>query len=333
MAIRVAINGFGRIGRLVYRHGFDNKAFEFVAVNDLTSPDVLAHLLKYDSVHGRFPVPVAANKAGLKVGNRVLTVLSETDPARLPWKKLGVDVVIESTGRFTARKDAAKHLEAGAKKVLISAPSKDSDIMIVMGVNHTDYKKKKHDVISTASCTTNCLAPVAKVLNDAFGIEHGLMTTIHAYTNDQRILDLPHKDLRRARAAAMSMIPTTTGAAAAVSKVLPAVKGRLDGIAVRVPVFDGSLVDLSVSLKKRTTVQAINEAAKKAARGKLKGILEYTEDPIVSADIIGNPHSSIFDAKATMSVGDGMFKVLAWYDNEFGYSGRMVDMLRLLMKG
>jgi len=331
MAIRVAINGFGRIGKLVYRHAYNDKAFDFVAVNDLTSPEVLAHLLKYDSVHGRFPEDVKAVEGGLQIGDRVLKVLSETDPAKLPWKEMGVDVVIESTGRFTMRKDAAKHIEAGARRVLISAPSKDSDIMIVMGVNDDKFEKS-HEVISTASCTTNCLAPVAKVLNDSFGIDKGLMTTIHAYTNDQRILDLPHKDLRRARAAGVSMIPTSTGAAAAVSKVLPALEGKLDGMAVRVPVADGSLVDLTLTLEKTTNVDAINAAVKAAAAGALKGIVEYTEDPIVSVDIIGNPHSSVFDAKATMSVGENMFKILSWYDNEFGYSRRMVDMLGLLGK-
>lgn len=332
MAIKVAINGFGRIGRLAYRHGFKDRGLDFVAINDLTSPEVLAHLLKYDSIHGRFPVEVKAVKNGLKVGDKTVRVLSETDPAKLPWKRLGVDVVIESTGRFTARKDAGKHLKAGAKKVLISAPSKDSDIMVVMGVNDQEYDKKKHDVVSTASCTTNCLAPLAKVLNDSFGIETGLMTTIHAYTNDQRILDFPHKDLRRARAAHLSMIPTTTGAASAVSKVLPELKGKLDGMAVRVPVSDGSLVDLTVDLKGKASVKQINAAVKRAANGKLKGILEYTEDPIVSADVIGNPHSSIFDATATMAIGKNMYKVLCWYDNEFAYSLRMVDMLRVLVK-
>jgi glyceraldehyde 3-phosphate dehydrogenase len=332
MAIKVAINGFGRIGRLVYRHGFKDKGFDFVAVNDLTSPEVLAHLLKYDSIHRRFPAEVKPAKGGIKVGNKTLRVLSETDPAKLPWGKLGVDVVIESTGCFKTRADAGKHLDAGAKKVLISAPSPDCDLMIVMGVNDNKYRKKKHDVISTASCTTNCLAPVAKILNDNFGITQGLMTTIHAYTNDQRILDLPHKDLRRARAAAVSMIPTTTGAARAVSRVLPELAGKLDGMAVRVPVSNGSLVDLTVCLKKKTSVEEINAAMKKSAHGRLKGILEYTEDKIVSIDIVGNPHSSIFDSAATLHVGKNLFKVLSWYDNEFGYSARMVDMLRLLVK-
>jgi glyceraldehyde 3-phosphate dehydrogenase len=332
MAIKVAINGFGRIGRLVFRRAFTNDALDIVAVNDITSPEVLAHLLKYDSVHGRFPADVKPVKGGIKAGERSFDVLSETDPAKLPWKKMGVDVVIESTGRFTKRDDAAKHLAAGARKVLISAPSKDADFMIVVGVNHQKYSKAKHHVISTASCTTNCLAPVAKVINDNFEIVQGLMTTIHAYTNDQRILDLPHKDLRRARAAAVSMIPTTTGAARAVTKVLPELEGKLDGIAVRVPVSNGSLVDLVVDLKKPATVEAINQAVKKAANGKLKGILEYTEDPIVSVDVVGNDHSSVFDAASTMAVGKNMFKVLAWYDNEYGYSSRMVDMLQLLVK-
>jgi len=332
MAIKVAINGFGRIGRLLYRHGFGDASFDLVAVNDITSPEILAHLLKYDSIHGRFPAEVKAVKDGIKVGTKTLKVLAESDPAKLPWADLGVDVVIESTGRFTKRDDAAKHLSAGAKKVLISAPSSDCDLMIVIGVNHTMYNKKKHHVVSTASCTTNCLAPVAKVLHDNFEIVRGMMTTIHAYTNDQRILDLPHKDLRRARAAAVSMIPTTTGAARAVAKVLPELAGKLDGLAVRVPVPNGSLVDLVVELKKQTTVEEINQAMKKAAGGKLKGILEYTEDKIVSIDVVGNPHSSIFDAGLTMAMGKNMFKVFAWYDNEYGYSARMVDMLRLLVK-
>lgn len=332
MAISVAINGFGRIGRLVYRHAFQDKKFNIVAVNDLTNPETLAHLLKYDSVHGRFPAAVSAVKNGIKVGNKTLKVLSEKDPEKLPWKKLGVDVVIESTGLFRKRDLAMKHVKAGAKKVMISAPSPDADIMIVMGVNHKKFKKAKHHVISTASCTTNCLAPVAKVLNDNFGIKRGLMTTIHAYTNDQRILDFPHKDLRRARAAAVSIIPTTTGAAKAVSKVLPELEGKLDGMAVRVPTADGSLVDLTVELQKTATVEAVNAAMKKASKTSLKGILEYTEDPIVSIDIVGNPHSSIFDAQSTMCVGKNFIKVLSWYDNEFGYAGRMVDMLNLIGK-
>ena len=330
MSVKVAINGFGRIGRLVFRHGFQQKGYDFVAINDLTNPETLAHLLKYDSVHGRFPAEVKAVKGGIKVGRKTIKVLAEPDPEKLPWQKLGVDVVMESTGRFRKREDASKHLTAGARKVMISAPSGDADIMIVIGVNHKRYNKKKHHIVSTASCTTNCLAPVAKVLNDTFGIQYGLMTTIHAYTNDQRILDFPHKDLRRARAAAVSMIPTTTGAAVAVTKVLPELTGRLDGMAVRVPTSDGSLVDLTVQLMRRATVEEVNAAMKKAATGRLKGVLEYTEDPIVSIDIVGNPHSSIFDAKATMSVGKKMIKVLSWYDNEYGYAARMVDMLKIL---
>jgi glyceraldehyde 3-phosphate dehydrogenase len=332
MSVKVAINGFGRIGRLVYRHGFRQAGYDFVAVNDLTSPEILAHLLKYDSVHGRFPADVKPVKSGLKIGGKTLRVFSEPDPAKLPWKKLGVDVVIESTGHFRKRKDASKHLEAGAKKVLISAPSGDADIMIVIGVNSDKYDKKKHDIVSTASCTTNCLAPVAKVLNDTFGIQYGLMSTIHAYTNDQRILDFPHKDLRRARAAMVSIIPTTTGAAVAATKVLPELEGRLDGMAMRVPVSDGSLVDLTVELKQSPSVEDVNKAMKRAAEGKLKGILEYTEDEIVSIDVVGNPSSSIFDAKSTMKIGRKLYKILAWYDNEYGYSARMVDMLKLLMK-
>ena len=332
MAITVAINGFGRIGRLVYRHAFEDPSIEFVAVNDVTSPEILAHLLKYDSVHGKFPTAVTAGSGALKVGAKSVKVLSETDPEKLPWAKLGVDVVIESTGRFTKREQAAKHLTAGAKRVLVSAPSSDADIMIVMGVNHKQFEKSKHTVISTASCTTNCLAPVAKVLNDNFGVKYGFMTTIHAYTNDQRILDLPHKDLRRARAAAVSIIPTTTGAARALGKVMPELEGKFDGLAVRVPVVDGSLVDLTVELENATTTQEINEAMKKAAKTGLKGILEYTEEPIVSVDVIGNPHSSIFDALSTMALGKKLFKIFAWYDNEFGYAGRMVDMLKLIGK-
>ncbi len=332
MPINVAINGFGRIGRLVYRHAFDNKKINFVAINDLTSPETLAHLLKYDSVHGRFPGKVSATKTGIKVNKSTIQVLSERDPSKLPWKKLGVDVVIESTGLFRTHEKASMHIDAGARKVMISAPSPDADIMIVMGVNSKLFRKGKHHVISTASCTTNCLAPVVKVLSENFGIKSGLMTTIHAYTGDQCILDAPHKDLRRARAAAVSMIPTTTGAARAVGKVLPEVAGKIDGMAVRVPTSDGSLVDLTVQLNKGTTVEEINAAMKKSARTNLKGILEYTEDPIVSIDIVGNPHSSIFDAKSTMAMGKNFFKVLSWYDNEYGYAGRMVDMLKLIGK-
>ncbi len=330
MAIKLAINGFGRIGRLVYRHAFNDSRFDVVAVNDLTSPAILAHLLKYDSVHGRFPADVAPTETGLRVGHDALEVLSEKDPAKLPWKKLGVDVVVESTGFFTKRDDAAKHLTAGARRVLISAPATDPDITIVMGVNDDQFDEAKHSIISTASCTTNCMAPVAKVINDTFGITSGLMMTIHAYTNDQVLLDQPHKDLRRARAAAISMIPTTTGAAKAVTKVLPELKGKIDGTAVRVPVVDGSLIDFTFGVEKAASVEAINKAMLDASQGALKGIIEYTEDPIVSVDVIGNVHSAVFDAKSTMAIGDRFFKVLAWYDNEYGYSGRMVDMLRLI---
>lgn len=333
MAINVAINGFGRIGRLVFRGAHNDRRFNIVAVNDLTDSKTLGHLLKYDSVHGRYPGKINVLKSGdLSVDGKRVKVLSERDPADLPWEKLGVDVVIESTGFFRKRKDAAKHIEAGAKKVIISAPSPDPDIMIVMGVNHTKYRKSRHHIISTASCTTNCLAPVVKVLDDRFGLANGLMTTIHAVTNDQVILDMPHKDLRRGRACGVSMIPTTTGAAAAVGKVLPKLNGKLNGMAVRVPTPDGSLVDLTVTLKKAATVEKINAAMQKASEGKLKGILEYTEDPIVSVDIIGNPHSSIFDSKATMGITSKVFKVLSWYDNEYGYAMRMVDMMRMLFK-
>jgi glyceraldehyde 3-phosphate dehydrogenase len=333
MAVNVAINGFGRIGRLVFRGAHKDRRLRIVAVNDLTDSGTLAHLLKYDSVHGRYPGRIKILKSGdLSIDGQRVKVLAERDPAALPWERLGVDVVVESTGLFRRRKDASKHIAAGASKVIISAPSADADIMIVMGVNHTKYRKNRHHIISTASCTTNCLAPVAKVLDDGFGIANGLMTTIHAVTNDQVILDLPHKDLRRARASGVSMIPTTTGAAAAVGKVMPKLEGKLNGIAVRVPTPDGSLVDLTVTLKKAASVEKINAAMKRASEGKLKGILEYTEDPIVSVDVIGNPHSSIFDSLSTMGITSKVFKVLSWYDNEYGYAMRMVDMMRMLLK-
>jgi glyceraldehyde 3-phosphate dehydrogenase len=330
MAITVAINGFGRIGRLVFRHAYKDPRFNIVAVNDLTSSELLAHLLKYDSVHGRFPGKIAATKTGIEVDGKTIAVIAEKDPANLPWAKLGIDVAVESTGLFTKRADAEKHLGAGARRVLISAPATDPDITIVMGVNDRDFDAGKHRIISTASCTTNCLAPVAKVLHDEFGIRYGLMTTIHSYTNDQVMLDQPHKDWRRARAAAMSMIPTTTGAAKVVTKVLPELKGRLDGTSVRVPTWDGSLTDLTFETERPASVEAINAAMKTAAAGSMKDIIEYTEDPIVSVDVIGNPHSAIFDSKCTMGLDDRFFKVMAWYDNEFGYSGRMVDMMRLI---
>ncbi len=333
MAIRVAVNGFGRIGRLVFRELMKDRRFAVMAVNDITNARTLAHLLKYDSVHGRFPGSVTVDRSdNLVVNGTTVKVLAERDPGSLPWKTMKIDVVVESTGIFRKRKDAALHLGAGARKVIISAPSPDPDIMIVMGVNHKLYRKGKHHIISTASCTTNCLAPIVKILHDEFGVANGLMTTIHAYTNDQRILDFPHKDLRRARAAAVSMIPTTTGAASAVGVVMPELEGRLNGIAVRVPTADGSLVDLVVTLKRDATVEAVNAVVKKAARTSMKGIIEYCEDPIVSCDVIGNPHSSVFDSLSTMSITPRVLKVLSWYDNEYGYAMRMVDMMRLVAK-
>lgn len=331
MAIRVAINGFGRIGRNVLRAAKAAGAtdIDFVAVNDLTDTNTLAHLLKYDSVHRAYPGTVEAKEGALVVDGDEIKVLSEKDPAALPWSDLGVDIVIESTGRFTKRDDAAKHLGAGAKKVIISAPGKNEDVTIVLGVNQGDYDPASHDVISNASCTTNCLAPVVKVLLDEFGFKRGLMTTVHAYTNDQQILDLPHKDLRRARAAAMSIIPTTTGAAKATGLVIPAVKGKIDGMAMRVPTPDVSIVDLTVELEKSTTAEQINDAFRAAATGELKGILAVEESPLVSIDYTGNPNSSIVDALSTNEVA-GLFKVMSWYDNEWGYSNRCVDLARFV---
>ncbi|MCA9751148.1 MAG: type I glyceraldehyde-3-phosphate dehydrogenase, partial [Gemmatimonadetes bacterium] len=329
---KIGINGFGRIGRLVFRALAQKSGVEVVAVNDLTDTKTLAHLLKYDSVHKRYAGEVRATDGGMEVDGRHVRVLSERDPAALPWKQLGVDVVVESTGFFTKRADAAKHLAAGARKVVISAPSKDADVTVVVGVNSDSYDPAKHQVISTASCTTNCLAPVAKVLDDSFGVERGLMTTIHAYTNDQNILDLPHKDLRRARAAAVSMIPTTTGAAQAVALALPQLKGKLTGMAVRVPVPDGSLVDFTAVLKKSVTVEDVNAAMKKASAGSLAGVLEYSEEPLVSIDIVGNPHSSIFDALSTTVIDGTLVKVVSWYDNEWGYSNRLADMVTEVAK-
>ena len=333
MSVKVAINGFGRIGRLVYRQALKHDEIDIVAVNDLTDPGMLAHLLKYDSVHGVFPGEVKVDGNMIKAGNDSFVVSSQPDPLKLPWKELGVDIVIESTGFFRTREKAAYHIQAGAKKVIISAPAKGdpgADLTVVFGVNSELYDSKIHDVISTASCTTNCLAPVAKVLNDTFGIETGVMTTIHAYTNDQRILDLPHSDMRRARSAAVNVIPTTTGAAAAVSLVIPELKGRLDGMAVRVPVPDGSLVDLVCMLKTDTTQEAVNQAMKTASETSLRGVLQYTDEPLVSSDIVGNPYSSVFDSQITKMIGPRMLKVLSWYDNEFGYASRMVDMLLLM---
>lgn len=333
MATRVGINGFGRIGRLVFRSMFNDPDLEIVAVNDLGDVKTMAHLLKYDSIHGRTFDKVEVCEGGFCVDGKHVTVLSEREPGNLPWGDLGVDLVVESTGFFTDAHKAAAHIEAGAKKVIISAPAKNEDITIVLGVNDADYNPEVHHIVSNASCTTNCLAPVAKVLMDNWGIKQGFMNTIHAYTNDQNILDLPHKDLRRARAAAMSMIPTTTGAARAVSLVLPELKGKMDGFATRVPTPDGSMVDLTVELEKPATAEEICAAMKAAAEGSMKGILEYTEDPIVSIDIIGNPASSIFDAKLTMVMnGEGTFvKVISWYDNEWGYSNRVRDLAKKML--
>ncbi len=329
MAVKVGINGFGRIGRNVFRAAQAAGAdLEFVAVNDLTDPATLGHLLKYDSILGRFPGEVAVSGDEISVDGTAIKVLSERDPAALPWGDLAVDVVIESTGFFTARADAAKHLEAGAKKVIISAPAKEPDVTVALGVNFdSDYDREKHDIVSNASCTTNCLAPLAKVLNDSFGIEQGLMTTIHAYTADQRLQDMPHSDLRRARAAALNLIPTTTGAAKAVGLVLPELNGKLNGLAMRAPVATGSVVDLVFSTPDPLEVDQVNAAVRAAADGPLEGILSYTEDPIVSTDIVGDPHSSIFDAGQTMTIGDGrLVKAVAWYDNEWGYSNRCVEL-------
>jgi len=329
MPIRVAINGFGRIGRLVVRAALESGTdeLEFVAFNDLTDNETLAHLFKYDSVHRTYAGGVEATDQGVRIDGREIRVFAERDPSALPWGDLGVDVVVEASGRFTHRPDAARHLEAGARKVIITAPGKDEDVTIVLGVNEARYDPERHHVISNASCTTNCLAPVVKVLLENFGLERGLMTTIHAYTNDQAILDSPHKDLRRARAAAMSMIPTTTGAARATSLVLPEVKGKLDGMAIRVPTPDVSLVDLTAELGTDITRDQVNEAFRLAAVGPLRGILDVASRPLVSVDFTGNPASSIVDLLATSVIGDRMVKVLAWYDNEWGYSCRVRDLV------
>ena len=333
MVKRIAINGFGRIGRNVFRVISGRSDLEVVAVNDLTDATTLAHLLKYDSVHGRFKGKVEAAEGALIVDGRRIVVTAERDPASLPHKENRIDVVVESTGVFTDKKSLEKHLAAGAGKVLLTVPAKDAiDAMVVLGVND-DSLKPEHKIVSNASCTTNCLAPMARVLDEAFGIEHGLMTTVHAYTNDQQILDLPHKDLRRARAAAANLIPPTTGAARAVGTVLPHLKGKLDGMALRVPVPDGSVVDLVARVKKTATIESVNAAFKAAAeKGPLKGILEYTEDPIVSSDIVGSPMSCIFDAPSTMIMDGNMVKIVGWYDNEWGYSNRVVDLLALLAR-
>lgn len=327
MTVKVGINGFGRIGRLVFRAAYNNPNVEVVAINDLTDAETMAHLLKYDSVHGIFEADVKAAENGIIVNGKEIKVSKVMDPAQLPWKELGVQVAVESTGRFTKRADAAKHLDAGAKKVIISAPAKEEDITIVLGVNEEKYDPANHHVISNASCTTNCLAPFAKVVNDKFGIVKGLMTTVHAYTNDQNILDLPHKDLRRARAAGMSIIPTTTGAAKAVALVLPELKGKLNGFAMRVPTPNVSVVDLVVELQKATTAEEINAALKAAAENEMKGILQYCDEPLVSKDFNGNSHSSIVDAPSTMVIEGNMAKIVSWYDNEWGYSCRVVDLI------
>ncbi len=336
MTVRTGINGFGRIGRNVLRAVMQNPKtygdLEVVAVNDLTDAGTLAHLFKYDSVFGIFPGEVSATENSIIVNGKEIKVFAESDPSNIPWGALNVDVVIESTGKFTAKEKCEAHIKAGAKKVLISAPGKNEDITIVMGVNQDKYNKAEHSVISNASCTTNCLAPVAKVINDEFGIEHGTMTTIHSYTNDQRILDLPHKDLRRARAAALSMIPTTTGAAKAVSLVIPELKGKLDGLAIRVPTPDVSLVDLVCRVSRDVTAEEVNAALKKASEGSLKGILGFCELPLVSIDFTGNSNSSIVDASSTKVMSGRMVKILSWYDNEWGYSLRIADLAMYVMK-
>jgi glyceraldehyde 3-phosphate dehydrogenase len=332
MAIRVGINGFGRIGRNVYRAALDEPGIEFVAVNDITDAETLAHLLKYDSIHGILERPVKATDGGLAVGDKTVKVLAERDPGKLPWKDLRVDVVLECSGIFTARDKAAKHLDAGAKKVIVSAPSNGADVTICYKVNDQAYDPAKHHVISNASCTTNCLAPLAKVLHESFGVKRGLMTTVHSYTNDQRILDLPHEDLRRARAAALSMIPTSTGAARAIGMVIPELKGKLDGMAVRVPTPNVSLVDLVAELERPANEEAINKAVKAAADGPLKGVLKYCDEPLVSHDFNHSPFSSIFDAELTRVIDGNFCKVLSWYDNEWGFSNRMRDVTLLVGK-
>ena len=332
MSIRVGINGFGRIGRNILRAALGDSDIEFAAVNDITSPDTLAHLLQYDSVLGNLSEPVSVEGNRMQVGARSFTVLSERDPAALPWADLGVDVAVESTGLFTKRADAGKHLAAGARRVIITAPAKEPDLTLVLGVNDDSFDPARHRIISNASCTTNCLAPVAKVLHDSFGFRRGWMTTVHAYTNDQRLLDLPHKDLRRARAAGMSMIPTTTGAAVAVGEVLPALKGKLDGIAMRVPTPNVSVVDLVAEVDQPATAEAVNAAFAAAESGRLNGILHLSTAPLVSIDFRGNPHSSIVDAAYTNVMDGNLVKVLSWYDNEWGYSSRCVDLIRLLAR-
>ncbi|MEI6663435.1 MAG: type I glyceraldehyde-3-phosphate dehydrogenase [Actinomycetes bacterium] len=332
MSVRVAVNGFGRIGRNVFRAAQESGAdIEWVAFNDLTDAETLAYLLRYDSILGPFPGTVEVQDGNLVVDGKEIKIIAETDPAKLPWGELGADVVIESTGRFTARDDAAKHLSAGAKKVIISAPASDPDATVVLGVNFDSYNPAEHSIISNASCTTNCLAPVAKVLHDTVGIKHGLMTTIHAYTADQRLQDMPHSDLRRARAAAINLIPASTGAAKAIGIVIPELNGKLNGFAVRAPVPTGSVVDLTIEADRATSVEEINAALKAAADGPMSEVLLYTEDPIVSSDIVGSPYSSILDAGLTAVMDGTMVKVVSWYDNEWGYSNRLVDLVQQVL--
>ena len=332
MAVKIAINGFGRIGRLVFRAGYQNKDVEFVAVNDLTDTKTIAHLLKYDSIHGTLPADVKFTPNSIIVDGREMKVFSIRDPETLPWRDLGVDVVLESTGRFTDRDSAEKHLKAGAKKVVISAPAKGADVTVVFGVNPQDYDRSKHHVISMGSCTTNCLAPIVKILQEEFGVEYGLMTTIHSYTNDQVVLDEPHKDLRRSRASALSMIPTTTGAARAIAEVIPEMKGKLDGLAIRIPTPNVSLVDFVATLSRETNKQEINEKLKEYSQRAMKGILLCSEEELVSRDFNGNPHSSIVDLPNTTVIGGKMVKILSWYDNEWGFSNRMLELLSFIMK-
>ena len=330
MTVKVGINGFGRIGRNFFRAARKQGAdIQFVAVNDITDPQTLAHLLKYDSVHGTLDAEVSATGDGLEVDGKSLRVLADRDPGNLPWKELGAEIVIESTGFFTDRENAQKHLEAGAQKVIISAPAKGEDITVVLGVNQEDYDPATHHVISNASCTTNCVVPLASVLDESFGLDRALMTTCHAYTNDQNLLDLPHKDLRRARAAAVNIVPSSTGAAKATSLAIPKLKGKMDGMAFRVPTPDGSVTDLVCILEREATTEEIKKAFQEAANGRLKGILKYTEDPIVSSDVVGDPHSCVFDAELTMAIGN-MIKVVGWYDNEWGYSNRLVELTELV---
>ena len=331
MTIKIAINGFGRIGRMVYRAMMKDNTFDVIAVNDLTDTRTLAHLLKYDSVHGKLPNEITYDDEHIIIDGKPIRVYAQRDPVDLPWAKHNIDVVVESTGFFTKKELALKHVEAGAKKVLISGPSADADRVVVVGVNEHEYNAETDIVVSNASCTTNCLAPIAKVLEDNFGIEHGYITTIHSYTGDQRLVDAPHKDLRRARSAAVNLVPTTTGAAKAVAQVIPALSGKLDGIAVRAPTPDGSLTDLVVQLKQSVTVEQLNELFANAAKHHLKGVLECTEEPIVSTDIVGNPHSSIYDASMTHVMNGTFVKIISWYDNEWGYSNRMLDVVKIMM--